>query len=407
MSRLSEKQKEYVREASHRWNFKCGATRSGKTYLDLAYTIPKRIRACRGAGLIVLIGNTKATLERNILEPMRSIWAPQLVGTISPQTGIVNLFGKKCYALGADKINQVSKLQGAGIEYCYGDEVTTWHEDVFTMLKSRLDKPNSCFDGTCNPDHPNHYIKKFIDSDVDIFRQDYTIDDNPYLPTEFVDNLKREYSGTVYYDRYILGLWTAAEGVIYRQFADNPDRYIRDSGEIIKAVIGVDFGGNGSAHAFSCVGFTRDYTHLVVLEEYYRKEIITPKQLEQDFIEFVRMCQGKYFIRDCYCDSAEQTLIQGLRQAAAQNRIGINVLNAAKKPINDRIRALNMLMAAGRFWIAPHCRHTIEALRGAVWDSKSLTQDKRLDDGKHNIDSLDALEYAFEHEIRTLIRAVI
>ena len=69
---------------------------------------------------------------------MRSIWGDELVGQIS-NDNTVRLFGRKCHALGADKISQVARLQGSGIEYCYGDEVTTWNEDVFAMLKSRLD----------------------------------------------------------------------------------------------------------------------------------------------------------------------------------------------------------------------------------------------------------------------------
>ena len=64
---LSSKQREYLVNCNHRWNVKTGATRSGKTWLDLLVTIPKRLLACRGEGLIVLLGNTKGTLERNIL----------------------------------------------------------------------------------------------------------------------------------------------------------------------------------------------------------------------------------------------------------------------------------------------------------------------------------------------------
>ena len=186
MLRLTEKQKEFWTGANHRWNIKEGATRSGKTYLDY-FLIPRRIRACKGSGLIVLLGNTKGTLERNILEPMRSIWGDELVGGIGSDNTVM-LFGKKCHALGADKVTQVSKLQGAGIEYCYGDEITTWNEEVFSMLKSRLDKPTSVFDGTCNPDGPNHWLLKFLNSDADIFRQHYTIYDNPNLSPQFIEN---------------------------------------------------------------------------------------------------------------------------------------------------------------------------------------------------------------------------
>ena len=203
---ISDKQCEFIRDATHRWNVKTGATRSGKSYLDVLYTIPKRILERRGEdGLVVLLGNTKGTLQRNVLDPMAEIYGARRVSAIRSDN-TATLFGERVYCLGADNKKHVDRLRGASIKYCYGDEVTTWNQGVFEMLKSRLDKPCSCFDGTCNPDSPGHWFKRFLDSDADIYAQAYTIDDNPYLPPEFVEQLKREYAGTVYYDRYIRGL---------------------------------------------------------------------------------------------------------------------------------------------------------------------------------------------------------
>jgi len=249
---LSNKQKEFWNSANCRWNIKSGATRSGKTWLDY-YVIPKRIRAVVDKeGLVVILGNTKGTLQRNIIEPLQSIYTTALVSDIRSDNTAM-LFGEKCYCLGADKINQVDRIRGSSIKYCYGDEIVTWHEDVFNMLKSRLDKPYSRFDGTCNPDNPNHWFYKFLQSDANIYQQHYTIDDNPFLPQSFVKNLKNEYAGTVFYDRYILGKWTLAEGLIYKAFADNPDKYIISKKDLPKkfAYIGIghDFGGNKSNHA--------------------------------------------------------------------------------------------------------------------------------------------------------------
>lgn len=215
---LSQKQIEFVRYGNHRWNFKGGATRSGKTYLDFRWMIPIRIRERIGKdGLTVILGVTKSTIERNVLEPMRNLYGDELVGTISSDN-TVWLFGEKCYCLGAEKMSQVSKIRGASIKYCYGDEVADWSVEVFELLKSRLDKEYSCFDGTFNPQHPEHWLKKFLESDADVFSQTYTIDDNPFLPDSFKENLKKEYAGTVFYDRYILGLWTRAEGLVYPNF---------------------------------------------------------------------------------------------------------------------------------------------------------------------------------------------
>ncbi len=215
---LTEFQQEFLRNCSHRWNVKTGATRSGKTYLDCAVTIPSASCARRDEGLCVMLGNTLGTLERNVLEPMRALWGPELVGVVrtSASGNIVQLFGRKVCVLGADNKKHIARIQGAAFEYAYGDEITTWDEGVFQMLKSRLSCPHSHFDGTCNPDNPQHWFKQFLDSDADIYCQAYTIDDNPTLPPEFVAQLKKEYAGTVYYNRFILGQWAAAGGIIYR-----------------------------------------------------------------------------------------------------------------------------------------------------------------------------------------------
>jgi PBSX family phage terminase large subunit len=399
---FSAMQRDFWREANHRWNIKTGATRSGKTYQDY-FLIPKRLLAVADReGLNVILGNTRETIRRNVLIPMQTLFGVDYVSNLRADNSCV-MFGQKVLCLGADNANRVDKVRGSSIKYCYGDEITTWNPDVFDMLKSRLDKPYSRFDGTCNPASPHHWFKKFLDSDADIYQQAYTIDDNPFLDPSFVANLKKEYSGTILYDRYILGLWVAAEGIIYRQFADNPARYIvHDLPRITRAVIGVDFGGGTSAHAFVCTGFT-PRGGIVVLDEYREKSALTPEKLARDFVDFVRRCQANWLVTDCFCDSAEQTLINGLRSAAAVARLPINIANARKTAINDRIRATCILMGADKFAVRDTCTETIDALKSALWDSRHKTEDVRLDDGTTNIDSLDALEYSFEREIPSLI----
>ena len=97
-------------------------------------------------------------------------------------------------------------------------------------------------------------------------------------------------------------------------------------------------------------------------------------------------------------------MINGLRTAAARYRLPVNIGNALKKPINERIRALCILMGAGRFFVNRACPHTIDAIKSAIWDAKKPTEDVRLDNGTTNIDSLDALEYAYERDIPTLVQ---
>lgn len=395
-----------MNSCNHRWNIKVGATGSGKSWIDYAVAIPKRLLSMKGQGAALMLGNTQGTLNRNILEPMRDIWGEQLVGRIISGENYARIFGQKVYILGADKQTSVSKIQGMTVEYAYGDEMTTWAEPVFQMLKSRLRCEHSAFDGTANPDSAHHYLKKFIDSDVDVYCQTSTIDDNPFLPAEFVAQLKKEYSGTVYYKRFILGQWAAAEGACYPLFAADPERFLAFvAPPIAYANIGVDFGGGTSGHAFQCVGFTYRYAEMVVLDEYFNQSALDPQTLEQEFVEFVRKCLRNYTIDGVYCDSAEQTLINGLRNAAARAGLPVNIYNSQKKPINERIRAACKLMGADRFKIMSHCTTTIDAYASAVYDGRNLTADERLDNGTSNIDTLDATEYAYERQIFDLCDA--
>lgn len=388
---LSQKQIDFVKNGNKRWNFKGGATRSGKTYLDFKWIIPMRIRERIGKdGLSVILGVTKSTIERNVLEPMRRVYGDVLVGTISSDN-TAWIFGEKCYCLGAEKVSQVSKIRGASIKYCYGDEVADWSEEVFELLKSRLDKEYSCFDGTFNPKYPGHWLKKFLNSDADIFSQTYCIDDNPFLPAEFVENLKREYQGTVFYDRYILGLWTRAEGLCYPEFADNPQKYKNDNPQYDFVQIGVDFGGNKSAHAFVATGIKRGQGICYLMSRRIEAQGVTPEKLYHHFDNFLKECKAKYPGQYGYtfADCAEQTLIAGM----ASRFPGIK--NSLKNPIVDRIRATNALISLGKLSYTSDCKSLVDAMLTAVWDDTKL-DDVRLDNGTSDIDTLDAAEYSWE-----------
>ena len=202
----------------------------------------------------MILGVSKGTIERNVLQPLRQLYGKDFVSTIN-SANIAILFGEEVYCLGAEKVNQVSKIQGTSVKYCYGDEIAKWAQEVFIMVQASLDKPYSCFDGALNPENQSHWFKKdFLDvieeKGLDVYVQNYTIFDNPFLSKEFVDNLCKEYEGTVYYNRLILGQWCNAEGLIYKQFADNPSMFTRDEavdeyGNKINFMIisiGIDYG---------------------------------------------------------------------------------------------------------------------------------------------------------------------
>jgi PBSX family phage terminase large subunit len=412
---LSTKQQEYLQNCNHRWNLKVGATGSGKSWLDYAVVIPKRLMALRGQGAAVLLGNTQGTLTRNILDPMRAIWGDALVGTISSDNTI-RLFGRRVYVLGADNKKHVARLQGMTIEYAYGDEMTTWNEEVFQMLKSRLRCEHSHFDGTANPTYPQHFLKQFIDSDADVYCQTSTIDDNPALTPAFVEGLKREYAGTVYYNRFILGQWCAANGIIYAAFANSiaarDGRFLWPEGKPLnlwRVIIGVDFGGNGSQHAFVATGVLPGYAGTVGLAS----ARVDARGADADKLaaDFLAFCEGVFSaygeIYAIFADSAEQVLINHLRSAARTSRLpwlSDRIYNSKKIEINDRIRLTSILMGGGRFWVLPQAASLTAALSAALWSDKTPGKDERLDDGTTDIDTLDAFEYTIERDFKYYLR---
>lgn len=406
--RMTPKQNEYIRNANSRWNIKSGAVRSGKSFVDTSFIIPQRIRQRAGkSGLVVILGVSRETIERNVLQPMREIYTDRLIGTINSRN-MARVCGEDVYCLGAEKISQVAKIQGSSIKYAYGDEVAKWNKEVFEMLKSRLDKPYSCFDGACNPEYPTHWLKEFLGSDADIYLQHYRIFDNPYLDQDFVENLCQEYEGTIYYDRYIEGLWKRAEGTIYTKFADNPQTFIKAmpaKGKINRIVVGVDFGGNQSGHAFVATGFNGfNIAGPIMSERIMQKDYSRPIDssiLDSMVCRFIEKVQKKYGeVSELYWDSAETVLGNTIRNAVEGAFPHILVRPAKKIRIKDRIDCTVRLMGAGRFFITEDCESLIKAFREAVWDSKT---DERLDDGSSDIDSLDAFEYTIERDIRYLI----
>lgn len=202
--------------------------------------------------------------------------------------------------------------------------------------------------------------------------------------------------GSVWYRRDILGERCAAEGLIYRMFANEPLAYVRDGTEFPAEFvnIGVDFGGNRSRTTFVAVGFAP--CGIAALAEGVvggEKGEIDPERINREFRRFLGGVQARYRapVRYVFCDSEAQYLETGLRRSVADT--GIRVTDCVKKPICDRIAFVNRMMATRRFCYDPSCRSLRDGLCTAVWDE---TGDRRRDDFTSDIDILDAFEYAVE-----------
>lgn len=382
---LSTKQQEYLAACDHRWNLKIGATGSGKSWLDYAAVIPKRLCTLRGEGAAVMLGNTQGTLSRNILEPMREIWGEGLVGAISSDN-TARLFGRRVHILGADSKKHVSRIQGMTIEYAYGDEMTTWDEDVFQMLKTRLRCAHSHFDGTANPANPQHFIKKFIDDpNVDVFCQTSTIDDNPFLPPGFVQNLKHELAGTIYYDRFILGRWTAAQGLIYSMFDRSANVYTDAETPVGMQAV--------STRVIACDYGTRNPT--VYLDIYDNGQAVrvhreyrwdsrkenrqkTDDEYANDFMAFMGDTPCAAIV-----DPSAASFIMALRQR------GVYVIEANNAVLSG-IQKVARLLARRVLLIHESCTGLLDEMEAYRWDDKAadLGVEKPVKELDHGPDAL-------------------
>lgn len=388
-----------------------GAIRSGKSVaMSLSFVIwaMSEFEACNFA----MCGKTIGSFRRNVLFWLKlmlrsrgySVSEQRTENLVIARRGSVeNYF----YVFGGKDERSQDLIQGITLAGVFFDEVALMPESFVNQATGRCSVDGSKFWFNCNPGSPAHWFKTgWIDKRADkrLLYLHFTMDDNLSLSEAVKERYRSTYTG-VFFKRYILGEWKSADGVIYRQFADDPERFILDEvpADIIIGTMGLDFGGNGSAHAGCLVGITRGYRSIVILGEYYRKEVIDPGTLTDDVCGFVQRSQAQVRATSIWCDSAETTLIKGIRTEVFARHIPVEVRNARKGEIIDRIRLCDMLMSQGRFFIMRRCRHTIAALSEAVWDSKSPTRDRRLDDGSTNIDSLDALEYALEPHANRLI----
>ncbi len=391
-----------------------GAIRSGKTIACIIGFLTWSQSEFKGQSFI-LAGKTMGALKKNVIRPMLQIleaWGWGYTYIRSGTDARIEIGSNTYYLYGANTEASQDALQGLTAAGAYLDEAALFPRSFVDQAIGRCSVEGSKIWMNCNPAGPHHYIREeyiLKAKEKGVYHLHFNMTDNLTLSPKIIEKYKRSWpKGSVFYKRFILGLWVAADGLIYQQFVDNINDYvIKDTwleesengvkkNQIKYAVIGVDFGGTKSAHSFTLTGFTEGYKQVVVLDEFYCKERINPAQLQDAFIDFVKRAQAKYKVYEAYCDSAEQTLISGLEAACMKNHVVIDIRNAIKGPINGRISFYNSLMAQHRWKVMEHCTHIIEAFEQAVYDDKKKNQDVRLDDGLMNVDSLDSTEYSTE-----------
>lgn len=451
--RFSDIHLDYIRKCQdNTYNILEGAVRSGKT-VDHVLAFAKEL--CDTPDKFHLAtGSTMANAKLNIGDAngfgLEHIFRGQCRWTSYKDNDALAIRGpytnfkeKIVIFAGGGSSASYQKIRGNSYGMWIATEINLHHDNTIKEAFNRtIASHRRKIFWDLNPEHPKapiyaQYIDKYAEkAQKGILKGGYnyahmTLFDNINISEERREEIISQYDpDSIWYIRDILGERTIAEGLIYNKLATSiaakDGKFLIEkkiaqamarSGKIIHINIGVDFGGNGSGHAFVATGELQGYEKLIILKSrrYLEGEYdpdtgkkildIDPKALDELFIRFIEAVTKEYgFITKVYADSAESVLIRGFRTALVQSGHGdIKVVNAMKSKITDRIFATTALTAMNRLLITEDCESFEQAASMAVWDPKSLDLE-RLDDGTSDIDTLDAFEYSFERDISKFLR---
>ena len=389
---LSEKQKKFLKDDLCRINLLYGSVRSGKTWISLlkwAIWVGQQASDKQ----FLMVGKTITTLKRNCLVLLEELIGDNITYSISQKKAVI--FGRTVWLEGANDERSESKIRGMTLMGVYIDELTQIPQDFYLMALSRLSEKGAVFLATTNPDHPKHYVKtEIIDNDL-LDKQviKFLIDDNIFLDETYKDNLKKEYSG-VFYQRFILGEFVRAEGIIFPEFANNPDRWIIKREDVPKTFrtveVGFDIGGNGSAYALTCTGQGYDGIQYRLKAEKRQAEDMAMDDIEKFVVEFCGEVEREYGVRVgiINCDHI----------AVIVNTINDNTRYRAefcyKPPLEDRVFLYSKLFSMDKIkFVDGMCDDLIDEMQNLVFDDRS-DRPIPLDDGSMQIDTYDSACYS-------------
>lgn len=392
-----------------------GAVSAGKTFASLiAFLIA--IRKVPLGERIVIVGVTLKTIEGNIITPLQD---PKIFGRISSSvihtTGasFAIILGRYVELIGAPNALATAKITGATIALAYVDEAVLIPAEFWRMLVTRLRTANAHMIATTNPASANHwllreYIKAKQLHDMVVFH--FTMRDNPlYFPggavgPSYILRMVRSNVG-MFFQRFILGLWTNAVGAIYDMF-DRDIHVIRweDMPRIDRILcVGIDY---GASHATSAVmlGISaevdargRPAPRLIVMDEWRHKvdpvngiPSMAPSDMATEIGKWLKRFHTPgdelALARIVFVDPSAK----GFRDELMKARIP-NV--AADNDVTRGIAAVSSLLAQRRIVITDRCDGILEEITEYRWDPKKTLEgeDEPL---KEKDDSVDAMRYA-------------
>jgi len=357
-----------------------GSVRSGKTWISLvawAFLVASMPKD----GNYLMVAKTLTSLRRNCLDLLQDlIGTANFTYSLSKKEAV--LFGRLVYLEGVNDARAESKIRGMTLQGAYCDELTLFTEDFFSMLLSRLSSKNAKLIATTNPDSPYHWLmEKYINrkGELDMLVLKFLIDDNPYLDPEYVANLKKEYTG-VFYDRFILGLWVVAEGLIYPEAAEGAYTVPFDPNrKYTSYTVSIDYGTLNPC-SMGLWGLSKGTWYRI--KEYYHSGRDTRRQLtdEEYYDKLVELIDGLP-VREIIIDPSAASFIATIRKHGRYH------VRKADNAVLDGIRNTAKALQNGSVRICDNCKNTIAEFSAYRWDEKSQ-EDKPIKENDHAMDDI-------------------
>ena len=212
------------------------------------------------------------------------------------------------------------------------------------------------------------------------------MDDNLSLSEKIKQRYKSQWSG-VFYDRYIKGLWTVAEGIIYDMF--NKEKHIVDDCDCLidnksYRYVSCDY-GTQNAMVFLLWNKGTDGIWYCVNEYYYsgrdRKVQKTDSEYADDLVEFF---DGKEIFQ-IVVDPSAASFITELKKRGFR-------VKKAKNDVSNGIRLVSTMLNQCKIKFFSKCKNTIKEFSVYAWDPKASA---RGEDApiKQNDHAMDAIRY--------------
>lgn len=369
-----------------------GAIRSGKTVsMSLSFVI-WAMTSFNGENF-AMCGKTIGSFRRNVLFLLKVMLRSRGYKVTDHRAENLVVIQKNSkenyfYIFGGKDESSQDLIQGITLAGIFFDEVALMPESFVNQGTGRCSVDGSKFWFNCNPDGPYHWFKtNWIDKrkDKNLIYLHFTMEDNLSLSERTKARYRSMYSG-VFFQRYILGLWVMAEGIIYDMFDETKHMLsiVKFYSKLITnaCYVSCDY-GTQNATVFHLWNKGTDGIWYCTREYYYsgrdEGKQKTDEQYADDLLEFIKGTKIKAVIVD---PSAASFI-------AVLNEKGLPVIKA-KNDVADGIRTVGRLLNTGIIKFSDSCVETKKEFASYVWDEKAAQrgEDKPIKMSDHCMDSV-------------------